>query len=161
MTTVRSYVGSGEEYIMTGWQSVTASSKSTIDDEVTTEERFNEHLRDLRLVAMAEQKALAQPGVEIVAFENIQNHYEHVQSMYPAAALLYSYHKTAVTCSECGHVCMHDQLESDEAYVGDGDSVWMENMCPKCKAADCCDITYEKLSKENLSAIADANEAKL
>lgn len=56
----------------------------------------------------------------------------------PLPDWLFSYESQPVRCRECGESFDHSQLESDDY----GDS-YSFAVCPKCGAADCCDVEYE------------------
>lgn len=76
---------------------------------------------------------------------SIDNHVEHVQSMRPEPAYLFEYRNMKLTCYNCGTKFSHKELidETDEDF--NGNPVEIENGCPRCEIAPCCQVEYETL----------------
>jgi hypothetical protein len=75
----------------------------------------------------------------------------------------YSYEPTEVKCEYCEKSFLHTELKSDwvESYNpvddSDGGGYYDEyervNICPHCNMSECCELEYEKFSKDILEEV--------
>ena len=84
---------------------------------------------------------------EIVLERQTTRDVQTIRSMFPASEHLCAYEPTTVTCRFCGQSFLHTELQYYE-FGGEDDEAGadIDNICPKCKAPDCCEIEYEKLT---------------
>jgi hypothetical protein len=69
-----------------------------------------------------------------------------VRSLMPVPNYSASYKTTEVECKFCHAKFSHDELDDDT--IGNGEDEYsLDNICPKCREADCCEeIEFEKFN---------------
>lgn len=73
-----------------------------------------------------------------------ENDFQHFRTIEAGPEFLYQYIPTKVECRNCGKSFLHTELTSDSVPDGDGGETFIDNVCPKCGEADCCDIEFEE-----------------
>jgi len=69
---------------------------------------------------------------------------QNIAWLTPAPDFLCKYVPTKVECYKCGATFTHTDLQADASFEGSCTST----KCPKCGVWDCCELEYEKLTKE-------------
>ena len=64
-----------------------------------------------------------------------------LHTLSPLPAYDYKYVPTEVECEECGAKFPHTELREDYDEWAD---CFLENVCPECGAADCCEVIFER-----------------
>lgn len=77
-----------------------------------------------------------------IAVEFHNETYDHL----PIPKYSYKHINTPITCNYCNSEIMSEDLEADEVPL-DGDYIYNDCICPKCKNLDCVDIEYETIDE--------------
>lgn len=75
--------------------------------------------------------------------------YRQLQTIYhaPISTYSFSYEKTNVECDYCKAVFDFSELSDTWGDDYDGGEYFVENICPKCKEGQCCEIEFEKIEE--------------
>lgn len=123
--------------------SVTVVGQDTINGPWVERTWIGSLLSSIQEVPAPKDKALF---LNITQKQDIQNLY----TLSPEPLYLYEYKDTLVKCEDCGAEFSYKLLEEDwsETYdeeSHDYDCYHIDNICPKCKASDCCELEFEKV----------------
>lgn len=114
--------------------------------------------RDLRADFEAIEKALGGRGLTVarhrckLEMNTERNTVRHL----PIPQFEYSYVPTPVKCDECGASFLHTALLSEESDDGE---CYSARVCPVCKAFECCDLEFEKLTQDMTAGVGVEAEA--
>lgn len=86
----------------------------------------------------------------------ITRSYQEIHTLTPEPGFFYTYAPKTVACCYCNTSFLHTELEEGEPAC---DCMPAPDICPKCKTPDCCILGFEKLSKDELEALAEENES--
>ena len=71
---------------------------------------------------------------------SVKQDVQYLHRLTPESKFFYEYVPTEVKCEECGAQFLYTELKESEEW-----DVFLENVCPKCGTADCCELEFEKL----------------
>lgn len=77
---------------------------------------------------------------------------EEIHSLTPESDYLYDYLPTLVQCNCCGIMIEYKDLESNSMH-SEGDEIYSDKVCPHCGAFECCEIEFEKFTKDMIRQI--------
>ena len=89
-------------------------------------------------------------GLDVTSI-SVSFQHQQIHSMTLPSKYLFDYSSKKVTCKHCKSSFDYTKLETDYQASDDCDcydDVSIDNICPICKKEDCCEIKYEKFSKE-------------
>ena len=64
---------------------------------------------------------------------------QYLHTLTPEPKYFYKHTPTEVTCEFCGATFPHTELKEDYDYEP------LDDICPKCGVAFCCELEYERL----------------
>lgn len=92
---------------------------------------------DKELAESQHQRAL-DLKIEHVSYSPSQPIYQTLLTNSPQGKYLIEYEDCQVECEDCHNVCSYKDLLTDDWL-----DVYIEDICPKCKSARCCDYRPE------------------
>ena len=82
-----------------------------------------------------------------------------MQQMTPDPNYLFEREYCEVTCMHCNTKFSHKDLEEHKEWDYEEDGCyWVDNVCPNCKEADCCELEYEQFDQETGLVKGEKNE---